>query len=124
MPIVALVRLFLSETFGSILRFPFWWYTEGLVEAARWCGRGLRYRWESAGLAVWLANFFVPMYGQHDLAGRLVSVVMRFVVLIGRLAGLVVEAAGYGLLLSAWVVLPAASLILLADALFRNIFIR
>jgi hypothetical protein len=119
MPIVALLRLFLSETVGSIIRFPFWWYTEGLIEAARWCARGLRYRWESAGIAVWLANFFVPMYGQHDIAGRLVSVVMRFVVLIGRLIGLVAEAIGYGLLLLAWVVLPVASLILLADALLR-----
>lgn len=121
MPVVALVRLFVSETFGSIIRFPLWWYTEGLVETVRWCGRGLRFRWESAGIAVWLANFFVPMYGQHDLAGRLVSVVMRFFVLIGRLIGLFVEAIGYGLLLSFWILLPAASLILLADAMFRNV---
>lgn len=119
MPVVALLRLFLSETVGSIIRFPFWWYTEGLIEAARWCARGLRYRWESAGIAVWLSNFFVPMYGQYDLAGRLVSVVMRFVVLIGRLIGLIAEAVGYTLLLAAWVILPIASLILLAEALFR-----
>jgi hypothetical protein len=121
MPVVGLIRLFLSETLGSLIRFPFWWYTEGLMEAARWCARGLQYRWESAGLVVWMRNFFVPMYGQHDLAGRLVSVVMRFVVLIGRLVGLLVEAIGYGLLLFVWVLLPAVSLILLIDTLFRNV---
>lgn len=120
MPVVGLIRLFLSETFGSIIRFPFWWYTEGLTEAARWCARGLRFRWESAGITVWVRNFFVPMYGQYDLAGRLVSVVMRFAVLIGRLIGLVVEAVGYGLLLIAWVLLPTVSLLLLLDALLRN----
>jgi hypothetical protein len=121
MPVVGLIRLFLSETFGSIIRFPLWWYTEGLIEAARWCARGLRYRWESAGIAVWVKNFFVPMYGQYDLAGRLVSVVMRFAVLIGRLIGLVVEAAGYCLLLIAWVLLPAVSLLLFLDAILRTL---
>jgi hypothetical protein len=44
---------------------------------------------------------------------------MRFVVLIGRLIGIVAEAIGYGLLLLAWVILPVASLILLVDALLR-----
>lgn len=120
MPVVGFIRLFLSETLGSIIRFPFWWYTEGLAEAARWCARGLRFRWESAGIAVWVKNFFVPMYGQYDLAGRLVSVVMRFAVLIGRLIGLVIEAVGYGLLLMVWVLLPAVSLLLFLDAVLRN----
>lgn len=120
-PVVGLIRLFLSETLGSIIRFLFWWYTEGLIEAARWCARGLRFRWESAGIAIWVRNFFVPMYGQYDLAGRLVSVVMRFFVLIGRLIGIVFEAIGYALLLVTWVVLPVASLLLFVDALFRNL---
>ncbi|MCE9586065.1 hypothetical protein K8R04_01960 [Candidatus Uhrbacteria bacterium] len=123
-PVIGLTRLFLSETFGSIIRFPFWWYTEGLIEAARWCARGLRFRWESAGISVWVKNFFVPMYGQYDIAGRLVSVVMRFFVLIGRLIGLVFEAIGYALLLTTWVILPVASLILFVDALFRNLIGR
>jgi len=120
MPIVGLIRLFLSETFGSIIRFPFWWYTEGLIEAVRWCARGLRYRWESAGIMVWVRNFFVPMYGQYDFAGRLVSVVIRFFVLIGRLIAIVFETMGYALILTAWLLLPLISLILFVDALFRN----
>lgn len=121
MPVTGSIRLLLSETLGSVIRFPFWWYTEGLIEAARWCARGLRYRWESAGIAVWVKNFFVPMYGQYDLAGRLVSVVMRFAVLIGRLIGLVIEAAGYCLLLIVWVLLPAVSLLLFLDAVLRTL---
>jgi len=117
LPLAGLMKLFLSETVGSVIRFPIWWYTEGLIETGRWCLRGLFYRWQSAGLRVWLANFFTPMYGQYDLAGRLVSVFMRFVVLIGRLIALVVEAVGYALLLAAWVLTPAVSLVLFLDAL-------
>lgn len=121
MPLLGLIKLFFAETLGSVIRFPFWWYTEGLLEAARWCARGLRYRWESAGIAIWVKNFFVPMYGQHDLAGRLVSVFMRLVVLVGRLIGLIIEATGYALLLAAWVLLPIVSLILLVERFLRGV---
>lgn len=121
MPLLGLIKLFFAETLGSVIRFPFWWYTEGLLEAARWCARGLRYRWESAGIAIWVKNFFVPMYGQHDLAGRLVSVFMRLVVLVGRLIGLIIEATGYALLLTAWVLLPIVSLILLVERFLRGV---
>lgn len=121
MPLLGLIKLFFAETLGSVIRFPFWWYTEGLLEAARWCARGLRYRWESAGIAIWVKNFFVPMYGQHDLAGRLVSVFMRLVVLVGRLIGLIMEATGYALLLAAWVLLPIVSLILLVERFLRGV---
>jgi hypothetical protein len=84
--------------------------------------RGLRYRWQSAGLSVWLANFFVPMYGQHDLAGRLVSVVMRFVVLVGRSIGLFVEAIGYLILLVTWVFLPTASFLMFVQSIVLSGF--
>ncbi len=124
MPVVAFVRLFLSETLGSVIRFPFWWYTEGFFEAARWCARGLRFRWDSAGLKVWVSNLFVPMYGQYDLAGRFVSVIMRIIVLIGRMIGLIVEVFGYALILFAWVVLPALSMILFFDSAFRFMMAR
>lgn len=122
MPVIGLTKLFLSETVGSIIRFPIWWYTDGLIETVRWCMRGLRYRWQSAGLSVWLANFFVPMYGQHDLAGRLVSVVMRFVVLVGRSIGLFVEAIGYLILLVTWVFLPTASFLMFVQSIVLSGF--
>lgn len=119
MPVISLIKLIFSETIGSILQFPFWWYTEGFLEAMRWCMRGLRYRWDSAGLALWMKNFFVPMYGQYDIAGRLVSVVMRFVVLIGRIIGLCVEAFGYGVILLIWLFLPVLSFVFIVQGLLR-----
>lgn len=121
MPVISLVKLFFVETVGSVLQFPFWWYTDGLFEAARWCMRGLRYRWDSAGLSLWLKNFFVPMYGQYDLSGRIVSVFMRFVVLIGRVIGLCAEAFAYSVMLFIWMILPVVSFVLFAQSLLRFI---
>ena len=39
----------------------------------------------SLSLKIWLKNLFVPMYGQYDLAGRIISFVLRIVVLFYRL---------------------------------------
>ncbi|MEN9558024.1 MAG: hypothetical protein RL141_393 [Candidatus Parcubacteria bacterium] len=64
----------------------------------------LRYRARAYALGIWIRNFFVPMYGQYDWAGRLVSVFMRFVVLVGRGIALGVEAAVYGAGLLLWIV--------------------
>ncbi len=71
-------KFFLRSFFWDFLTFPFWWYS-----------RGLQYFWSVAwaciqwggnffGAGVWLRNIFVPMYGQYDRAGRIISFFIRF----------------------------------------------
>lgn len=67
----------------------------------------LRYRFQAYAFRIWIRNFFVPMYGQHDWSGRIVSFFMRLVVLIGRLIALLVEAFVYALGLALWLAAPA-----------------
>ncbi len=97
---------FLLEWIGSVLRFPFWWYGSGFLGVLGWAQRGLAYRWRASAFSLWIGHFFVPMYGQYDWAGRIVSVVMRFVVLIWRLVALIVEAFAYAFALSFWLLVP------------------
>ncbi len=52
------------------------------------------------------------MYGQHDITGRLISVLMRFVVLVARVFALIVEAAVYALGIIVYVLLPIGSVFL------------
>lgn len=106
------VKYFLVDLAGSVIRFPIWWYTSGFAGVAKGLGRELQYRWKSYNFVIWMKNFFVPMYGQHDWSGRLISVFMRLVVLIGRAIGIVVEALVYGMLLMAWLAAPPAFLLL------------
>lgn len=40
------------------------------------------------GIGIWVKNFFKPMYGVSTLQERIISVVMRFFVLIGKLIAL------------------------------------
>lgn len=107
-----LTKFVLSETVGSVLRFPMWWYSDGLLRLAKWVVRQLDYRWRAYSFAIWIRNLFVPMYGQYDWSGRLVSFVMRVVVLIGRGIGLFFEAFAYLVLTFVYVLVPPLALIM------------
>ena len=100
------VDLVVTDFMGSLVWFPIWWYSAGV----RWVGlascRALRYRWASDAFNIWLKNFFVPMYGAYDIWSRLISLLMRTVVLSGRLIALGVEAAIYVLGLLVWIAAP------------------
>lgn len=102
----AVARLVFIDVFGSLAWFPAWWYTTGLMRVIHAAGRGLAYRRAQYGFRIWIRNFFVPMYGQYDLTGKLVSVFMRFVVLVGRAIAYVVEAIVYLAGILCWAVAP------------------
>ncbi len=117
-------RLLFIDFAGSFLWFPVWWYTVGLKKLALKFWHGLQYRVASYGLKIWIKNFFVPMYGQHDWSGRLVSLFMRFVVLVGRLIGLAVEAALYAVGLLAYAAAPALFALLFVTSLVQGAFLE
>jgi hypothetical protein len=51
-----LTSVFLSDFLGSVFRFPFWWYTDGLMGVVRWVGRSLGYRWRGYAIGLWVRN--------------------------------------------------------------------
>lgn len=111
------------DLFGSIFYFPVWWYTHGLLACLRWIGRALVYRWKAYAMAIWLKNFFVPMYGQYDWGGRMVSIFVRFFVLFGRFIAFVMEALIYFIALLMWIAAPPACLFLFVFSLYRGFLI-
>lgn len=108
----ALGRLIVIDLVGSVVWFPVWWYTRGLLGVINAAKRALVYRIQSSAFRIWLKNFFVPMYGQYDITGRLMSVFMRFVVLVGRSIVLAVEAIIYAVGIGVWVLAPVVCLLL------------
>jgi hypothetical protein len=67
---------------GSVLYFPVWWYSGGAVRAARFCGGVVAGVARGLGCSVWIKNLFVPMFGQRDIASRIISFFMRLVTII------------------------------------------
>lgn len=108
----AVAQLLVVDLAGSIVWFPVWWYTKGLQKIVRSAYAAIRYRAQAYAFRVWLKNFFVPMYGQYDWTGRLVSVFMRFVVIIGRGIAILFESWVYLFGIVCWVLAPPVSLFL------------
>lgn len=96
----------IAQILGEILYFPFWWYSVGLVRLLVVLGKFWRNQERSSGFSVWLKNIFVPMYGQRDIASRLISFVMRSVQIVVRGIGLLFLLLFLLLLIILWLVLP------------------
>ncbi len=84
----------------EIIYFPLWWYSVGFSRTIKnvwhfWCDQE-----KLLGFSVWAKNIFVPMYGQYDWAGRLISFLVRLVQIIFR-----------GFVLLIWLILCLAVII-------------
>lgn len=90
----------------EIVYFPIWWYSVGLVRTVRNVGRFWRSQERALGFTIWAKNILVPMYGQADFAGRLISFVVRLVQVVVRGLALLVLLALCLLLVILWLALP------------------
>ena len=105
MSILILQRLFL-EAVLDIFYFPIWWYTKGAAHALRGCFNLLKLGNENLAPGLWLANLFVPMFGQFDWQGRIISFFMRLAQIFVRAIALVVWLGLCLVLFLCWLVLP------------------
>ena len=75
--LLVLQRMML-EFFVDLVYFPVWWYTGGAKRAVLFCYRLIQDGNAQFVPFLWLKNIFVPMYGQRDIQGFLMSVFVRF----------------------------------------------
>lgn len=102
-----------GEVAFVIIYFPFWWYSIGFIRALGSLWHFLKEKQEELALFVWIKNIFRPMYGQHDITGRLVSFFMRLVQIIFRSIGLIFYLALVIILAVGWLTLPVLVLALI-----------
>lgn len=98
-------RLVLEFIF-DIFYFPLWWYTGGIVYAIGTAQDLLASVNSILAPGMWLKNLFVPMFGQHDFQGRMVSVIMRLLNFIFRGIFLLIFTLFVFALLLVWVLAP------------------
>ena len=77
-------RLVLTELFDGIVALPFWWYTRGLSMMVEWFRKTVRHAYEAFSLGVWVKNLFVPMYGETEWTGRVISFGVRVTMIFTR----------------------------------------
>ncbi|MBD3311492.1 MAG: hypothetical protein GF349_03280 [Candidatus Magasanikbacteria bacterium] len=81
---VLVLQRMVAEILLDLLYFPIWWYSGGLKNAYYFCKNIFQTANSYLAPSLWLKNIAVPMFGQYDWQGRLVSLFMRIINIIGR----------------------------------------
>lgn len=97
---------------------PLWWYTGGLVFIGKWWRSRIAHAWQSIGVSVWFTNLFVPMFGQYDWQGRIISFFVRLFQVIVRSVAVVFVVLVYSGTVVLWVVIPPVVLWFFVNTLF------
>lgn len=111
-----------NELIGDAVRFPLWWYTTGMVYTVTSLLNSVRYYARSLGIAVWIRNIFVPMYGQYDWQSRIISVFMRSAQIVFRGFGVCIWVCIATIAFVAYVALPIVSVAFLLFHLTGGVF--
>jgi hypothetical protein len=105
---IAVFQRIILGAVADILYFPLWWYTGGAKHAVLWCFGLLSYGNANFAPGLWLKNIFVPMYGQYDIQGRIISFLMRFAQVIARTIALAIWLIICLVLFFVWLCIPLA----------------
>ncbi len=108
MNIVVLQRVFF-ELVSDAITGPLWYYTKGTVYIFSWWLDHVRSSWHGTAVGLWARNIMVPMFGQYDWQGRLVSFFIRFFQVIFRFIGFVFISAGFTVITILWFIGPIAA---------------
>jgi len=99
-------RSVFAELLLEVLYFPPWWYGRGFMRVLQRASRSIASQYEHAGVGVWLKNLFVPMFGQYDWEGRLISFFIRIIQIIFRGIFFLIWILFVGVLVVLWLVIP------------------
>ena len=94
------------EALGELLVAPLWWYTGGLLRVVRWWWAQLGEGAKRLSLRVLISHWMQPMYGQYDVAGRIISLVLRTVVLLWHVLVMNIWIVMVTVALTVYVLLP------------------
>ncbi|MBI3115036.1 MAG: hypothetical protein HYZ09_00910 [Candidatus Kerfeldbacteria bacterium] len=107
----------LKDLLFDFAKFPVWWYSAGLVQAARFAWGEIAAWARRLSLVILFRNVLKPMYGDYSKSGRAISLVLRLVVFGFRVVVMVLWSAVVIGLLALWIALPVGTGFLFARSL-------
>ena len=119
MNIVLFQKIFADAIFDIFL-FPIWWYSKGLSRLTAYLFAALQMANIKLAPGLWLKNLFVPMFGQTDWQGRLMSVFMRIANVFFRGIVLFFYMVLLLSMMICWVFLPISIGVLFSLSLFAQ----
>lgn len=104
-PIWHFLSIFALEA-KDIVFFPLWWYSSGFLNLLIGLKEFISDSEKSLGFFVWVKNLFVPMYGQRDPQGFIISIFIRGIQSLARGFFLLVVVSFALLIAIVWLILP------------------
>lgn len=96
----------LTSAVRTILYFPFWWYSRGFFNVLVGAGAWIKDFEQTLGLSIWIRNLFVPMFGQSDIQGRLISFFLRLFQIISKSVALFLFSIVVLVVILIWLLFP------------------
>lgn len=115
--VLVLQRITIQFLF-DLVYFPLWWYTGGTKHTGLFCFDLLRRGNARLAPGLWLRNIYVPMFGQYDWQGRLVSFFMRLMNVIIRTILLFFWLNIVIIIFALWLVFPLFVVVMLVNSFF------
>jgi hypothetical protein len=104
--VTKMIVLVLIHEIKTVLYFPLWWYSKGFILVIKGGWNWLKDFEQTLGFMIWIRNLFVPMFGQRDIQGRLISFFLRLVQIIFKGIVLVLFSLVVLFFVIAWLILP------------------
>lgn len=99
------VKIFI-EIIMDIIYFPLWWYSKGFFNLLAFVKNLIIDKNKSLAFSIWLKNIFRPMYGQYDLAGIFISLLVRIFQIIIRGFMIILWLIISFCILTLWIIIP------------------
>jgi len=103
----------------DLIYFPLWWYSSGAKGALIFCINLIKEANANLAPGLWLKNIFVPMFGQWDWQGRIMSFFMRSVNVVFRTIGLLIWVAIMVVVFLLWLAFPGFVVYMLLISVFK-----
>ena len=101
-----LMRRIFLQTIFDVFYFPVWWYSKGTIKVIHSLHKQFDQISVKLAVGIWVKNLFVPMFGQTDWQGRLMSIFMRLVNIFFRSFALGIYVIALMLISIIWIILP------------------
>jgi len=111
---IIIAQRLLLDILLDIIYFPVWWYSGGIKFIVEKCYEIFKSGNARLAPGLWLKNIFVPMFGQWDWEGRIISFFMRLFQVVIRSIGLFFWLVFCLLIFGFWIIAPVI--------IFRGIF--
>lgn len=103
----------LLDFFLHIIWFPVWWYTLGAQMVLIGCYHLIQQTNQQFAPGLWMKNLFVPMFGQRDWQGKIMSFFMRLVNIVFRSFIVILWSLMVACLFVLWLALPLVAIFLI-----------